>query len=332
MMADSKLGLCIAGCGNFARVHAKVASERRERINLYFASRSRKKAAAYARQYGASKAFGSYEEAARDSGVDAFLFCTPHSIHRQNLELGAAYRKHVLMEKPIATTLEDAQAMKEKAHEVGIQLMVAENYRYMPTLRAALNLIQQGAIGSLRAIYLQTTKYQRSTGWRLSREMMGGGALIDGGIHKVTALRMLAGDPQRVSAITPAKVFPEMEGEEAISLWATFGGGGVGTINYSWAAVGDLEAETFLATGTEGQIQFNFYGSNLHLQSFGRKDRLDFCSDLDGLGAMLDAFLDLVVHGKAVATPPGEAIDDLRFVLAAYASVDCGGSPVEIET
>lgn len=147
-MADPKVGLCIGGCGNFARAHAEIASRRRERIVLYFASRSSEKAAAYAREYGASGAFGSYEDAARDSRVDAMLFCIPYSLYRQNLELAAAYRKHVLMEKPIATTLDDAQAMKEKAQEMGIRFMVAENYRYMLTLRAAANLIQHGRRGS----------------------------------------------------------------------------------------------------------------------------------------------------------------------------------------
>ena len=330
-MIDSKVGLCIAGCGSFARAHAQVASERRERIALFFASRSKEKAAAYAKEYGASDAFGSYEEAARDSRVDALLFCTPHSLHLQNLELAAAHHKHVLMEKPIATTLDDAHAMKARAQRAGIQLMVAENYRYMPAFRAAANLIQQGAIGPLRAIHLQTTNYQRSKGWRLSREMMGGGALIDGGIHKVTTLRMLAGDPLVISAVTPANVFPEMEGEEAISLWATFAEGVVGTLNYSWAALGEPGTESFLALGSEGHIQLDFYRSCLRFQTLTKEETLTFDSDLAGLGAMLDAFLGLVLRGQPPATPPEEAIGDLRFVLAAYASANSGGYPVRLE-
>lgn len=329
-MADAKVGLCIVGCGDFARAHAQVASQRRERIDLFFASRSGEKAVAYAREYGAAAAFSSYEDAVRDARVDALLFCTPHSLHRQNLELAAAYRKHVLMEKPIATTLDDALAMNERAKEAGIRFMVAENYRYMPTLRAAAALIHQGAIGSLRAVHLQAIKYQRSTGWRLSRQMMGGGAFIDGGIHKVAALRMVAGDPEWVSAVTPAKVFPEMEGEEALFLWARFANGAIGTINYSWAALGEPGPETFLAIGTEGHLRFDFYGSHLQLQTLARTERLEFGADLNGLAAMLDAFLDLVVRGQPVASSAEEAIADLRFVLAAYASMDARGQPVPL--
>lgn len=331
-MSDSRIGLCIVGCGRFARAHAEVACRKQERAVLYFASRSREKAAMYAREYGAAGAFGSYEEAAKDSRVDALVFCTPHFLHRQNLELGAAHRKHVLMDKPIACTLEDARAMEEGAREAGIRFMVAENYRYMPPLRSAANLIQQGAIGSLMAVHMQTTKYQRSTGWRLSREMMGGGALIDGGIHKVAALRMVAGDPQRISAVTPTKVFPEMEGEEAVYLWATYANGMVGTINYSWAALGEPGTDPFLAIGTEGHIQFDFYGSQLELHALHGKERLHFHSDLNGLAAMHDAFLDLIIRGKPSATPPEEATGDLRFVIAAYTSVANGGTPEQLQS
>ena len=326
---NAKIGLCIVGCGEFARDHAREVYHRQDRVILSFASRSREKASAYARQYGGSHAFGSYEEAAKDPRVDALLFCTPHALHRENLELGAAYGKHVLMEKPIATTLRDAQVMIQKAQEAGIRFMVAENFRYMPTLRAAANLISQGAIGSLRAIHMQTIKYQRSTGWRLSRDMMGGGALIDGGIHKVTALRMLAGEPRWVSAITPAKVFPEMEGEEAISLWGIFDDGFIGTLNYSWAVVGS-DAESFLAIGDGGSLQFDFYGTELQVRARDKVDRLRFDRDLSGLGPMLDAFLDLVAYGKPVPTPPEEALGDLRVVLSAYVSAGALGQPVRV--
>lgn len=104
-----------------------------------------------------------------------------------------------------------------------------------------------------------------------------------------------------------------------------------GTINYSWAALGEPGTATFLATGTEGHIRFDFYGSHLQVRTLTEEESLDFDSDLSGLGAMLDAFLDLVLHGQPMATPPEEAIGDLRFVLAAYASTDSLGHPVQVE-
>jgi predicted dehydrogenase len=304
IVSDDRVGLCIAGCGAFAHAHAQAAVQRPARLRLYFASRSSAKACAYAQQYGAAGAFGSYEDAARAPQVDALLFCTPHALHRPHVEIAAAHEKHVMIDKPIATSLEDARAMQIRAQEAGIRFAVAENYRYMPTLRAAADLIRQGAIGGLRTLHLQATKYQRSTGWRLSQAMMGGGALMDAGIHKLAALRLLAGEPQRVSAVAPVKIFPEMEGEEAVSLWAHFAGGVIGTLTYSWAALGEPGTQHVLILGEQGHIAFDIYGASLHLWTETRRETFDFAADLNGMVAMLDGFLDLVMHQHSGLVSP----------------------------
>ena len=328
--APERLGLCIVGCGRFAARHAEPARQRSDRVELFFASRSIEKAAAYAREYGAADAFGSYEAAAKDPRVHALLFCTPHAHHRANVELAAAYGKHVLMEKPIATTLADAQAMTERARAAGIRFMVGENYRYMPAVMEAAGLLRQGTIGPVRAIHIQATTYVRPTGWRLSYKMMGGGALIDGGIHMVSALRMLGGEPERVSAVTPPKVFPEMEGEEAVSLWLTFPGGAVGTMNFSWAAQGDPGGFACLVVGTDGYISFDFHGSSVEVRSPGGKRTVQLPEDWAGLGALLDAFLALIAHGEPPLSTPEEAAKDLAVVLAAYESAEANGRPVPV--
>jgi predicted dehydrogenase len=331
MMSKAKVGLCIAGCGNFAHTHASAAAQRSEDVALFFASRSTAKARTYAQQYGAAGAFGSYTEAARDARVDAFLFCTPHALHRPHFDLAVAHGKHVMIDKPIATSLDDARAMQRRAREAGIRFAVAENYRYMPTLRAATELIQHGAIGSLRALHLQATKYQRSTGWRLSRTMMGGGALMDAGIHKIAALRMIAGDPQQVSAVSPPKLYPEMEGEEAVSLWARFPGGAIATLTYSWAALGEPGTQHVLILGDQGHIEFDLYSDSLRLWTETKQETLTFSSDFNGIDATLAGFLDLVVYETPVPISPEEAIGDLRFVMAAYASMALDGQPVPQE-
>jgi len=169
MLSKDKVGLCLAGCGNFAHTHAEAAVQRSENVDLYFASRSADKGCAYAQQYSAAGAFGSYEEAARDPRVDAFLFYTPHALHRLHFDLAVVHGKHVMMEKPIATSLiatslEDARTMQLRAQEVGIRFAVAENYRYMPTLRTAAELIQQGIIGGLRALHLYLKEFLDNLG------------------------------------------------------------------------------------------------------------------------------------------------------------------------
>ena len=103
-----RVGLCIAGCGDYARVHARVARGNRKIVDLYFASRHYDKAVRYSHEYGGVGAFAGYRAAVQDPRVQAMLFCTPHSLHHENLQLAAACGKHVLMEKPFTVNAREA--------------------------------------------------------------------------------------------------------------------------------------------------------------------------------------------------------------------------------
>ena len=96
---------------------------------------------------GAKGYFIDLEAAVHDSRVQALSLVLPHDLHRPALELAAAARKHALVEKPIAVTLEDADAMMAAARRAGIILMVAEDMHFRPAPREAVAAIDRGAIG-----------------------------------------------------------------------------------------------------------------------------------------------------------------------------------------
>ena len=193
-------GLCVLGCGSFARVFAESIAQLRGDIDLYFASRDLARAREYADLFDAAGAFSNYTDAAADSRVDALYVCTPHHLHREHVALAARNGKHALVEKPIASTLADAEAMVRETEAAGVSLMVAENYRFMPTVREARKLLDQGSLGQVRLIQLQEQFPYRPTGWRNRREFNGGGVLIDGGIHKLSVLAYLVGQPCEIYA------------------------------------------------------------------------------------------------------------------------------------
>src|SRR6266446_4988929 len=91
---------------------------------------------------------------AADPRVEALYLCTPHHLHREHVAMAAQARKHILVEKPIARTLAEAQAMIAQAQEAGVTLMVAENYRFMAAVRQCKALIERGAVGDLRLVQL----------------------------------------------------------------------------------------------------------------------------------------------------------------------------------
>ncbi|MDA0735385.1 MAG: Gfo/Idh/MocA family oxidoreductase, partial [Chloroflexi bacterium] len=201
-----KLGLCIVGCGAFARTFAQGILPLRDRVGLFFASRDLARAQEYSDKFSGAGAFGSYTTAATDPLIDAMYLCTPHNLHLEHVRMAAQAGKHILVEKPIARTLAEGRQIIDAAQQAGVTLMVAENYRFMAPVRECQRLVASGAIGDLRLIQLQEEAPFRPDGWRSQLDLNGGGILIDGGIHKIHFLRYLAGEPASIYAAALPKV------------------------------------------------------------------------------------------------------------------------------
>ena len=104
-----KLALCIVGCGRYADAVLNDIHDMTDEFDFYFASRDLEKAREYCERFGGADYFGSYEEALSDARVQAAYFFTPHHVHLENTELAARHGKHILVEKPIARTIEESQ-------------------------------------------------------------------------------------------------------------------------------------------------------------------------------------------------------------------------------
>ena len=325
-----KLALCVVGCGNYARTVAKEMAGPDSQVDLFFASRDRERARGYCRTFGGRDFFGSYEEAARDDRVEALYFFTPHHLHCDNALLAARYRKHALVEKPIARTLEEARAMVRAAENAGIQLMVGENARFIPAVRKCKELIDQGAIGSIRLIQIHSEQTNSPADWRSSLEMNGGGALIDGGIHAVDNLVYLAGMPRRLYASTLPKVLHHVEGEDGIVINAELAGGAVGLISFSWGNKGPARRPSISVTGTEGGISHVIGGPGLSLLNADGEQEFSFGSGDYGWRGMVADFVESIRLDRPPEVSGAEAMRDLAVVLKAYESADTG-MPVTVD-
>src|SRR2546426_3986642 len=173
--------LVLLGCGWIARRHARAA--RRLGIPLLAASRDAGRARAFAREFAALDAFGTYEDAVRDPRAAGALVCTPHDRHLRDALTALEAGLHVLVEKPIAPSLAEVDRMVGVANAAGRILMVAENFRFMPAFRHGHRLIASGRLGELRELHLVARGYRRPGGWRLGGGASGGGGLIGAGIH-----------------------------------------------------------------------------------------------------------------------------------------------------
>jgi predicted dehydrogenase len=311
--------LVVLGCGWIARRHAAAA--RRLGVPVVFASRDAARAAAYAREFRGIAAVGSYEAAMAHPRAAAVLVCTPHDRHLVDVLAALSAGRHVLVEKPIARTVAEADAMIEAAARADRVLMVAENVRWMPAFRRVRALLDAGVLGALRELHLVARGLRRHVGWRAAEERMGGGTLIDGGIHYVHLLRWWGGEVCSVHALRPPPTLPDFEGEDAISLLATLDGGPLGFVSNSVATPGVPRLQWSTVTGTRGSCFIDNRGRFVVVRNDrGLRLRLHR-RDVRGHEAMLSAFQHAMRTGKVAETDGWAGRQDLAVVLAAYRSV-----------
>lgn len=320
----SAFHLAILGCGRIARTHARTA--RALGVAVSFASRSLAKAEAYRAKYGGRRGFGSYQDACAAAEVEAVLDCTPPSQHVANARMAAAHGKAMLIEKPVARSLDELDVIARAAADAKIPAMVAENYHFKPLLAVLRHHLERRDIGDPLFLELVRANRSRPGGWRADAAEMGGGALLEGGVHWVNLLLNLGGKPKAVAATKPERPY-DMNAplEDGIDLLVKFESGAAGRLLHTWNAanrIGGLSRSRII--GTEGNIHFESNG--VWVLVAGRRWRLRFPGfrDLMGYRAMLAHFVQAVERGEAPAMSLDAARRDLAFVMAAYRSLDTG--------
>jgi UDP-N-acetylglucosamine 3-dehydrogenase len=321
-----KLALCIVGCGQFARTFVQGIQPLRDEIDLFFASRDLERARAYAAMFQGSGAFGSYEAAAADPRVEAMYLCTPHHLHQAHVAIAAQAGKHILVEKPIARTLEEGRAIIAEAQRTGVTLMVAENYRFMAAVRQCKALIERGMVGGLRLVQQQEEAPFQPDQWRSRRDLNGGGVFIDGGVHKVHLLRYLAGEPEHIYAASLPQALDQHEGEDGVVVMTRGASGVVGLMNHAWTSSHRPLPPWVSVSGTRGRIYFEVGAPWLRIEQGSAEQTWQFAEDYSGLTPMVQAFRDSIRTGQEPEMSGAEGLRDLAVVLKAYESMEQGVS------
>ena len=319
-----KLSLCVIGCGGYAKTLLNDIFDMTDEFDLYFASRDIDKAREYNELYGGAGFFGSYEEAVQDPRIDAVYISTPHNVHLDNAVLAAGYSKHILVEKPIARDLDESRRMIDAAKDAGVKLMIAENYRFLPTVQRCKKIIEAGNIGSVRLIPIQAEGYSVPTAWRTSLEASGGGVFIDGGIHFVDVMLNLGGFPERLYAAKPPQVHRHVEVEDGIVLTAHLPGGVLGLINFSRATAVKSQRQWVNVTGSKGHLSFVPYSNEIIFETTEVLRTIRLPGAHRGVRGMVREFRDSILEDREPVMNGQEGLRDLAIVLGAYLSAERG--------
>jgi predicted dehydrogenase len=212
------------------------------------ASRDLDRAEAYAVEHGISRSHGSYEALLEDSEVDAVYISLPNSLHVEWSVRALAAGKHVLCEKPLTRSPEEAEYAFEAADRAGRILMEAFMWRHSPQTAKLAQLVEGGVIGELqlvRATFSFPLEGRRNI--RLDPDL-GGGALMDVGAYCVSAARLLAGEPERVYG-------EQVIGDSGVDVLFT------GVLRFPRGVLAEIDAGMYLprrdgleAVGTEGSL------------------------------------------------------------------------------
>nr|WP_306265578.1 Gfo/Idh/MocA family oxidoreductase [Pararhizobium sp. IMCC3301] len=172
------------------------------RTFLAVGSRSQERADQFAAKYGAARAYGSYEALVNDPDIEAVYIASPHSEHAAHAELALRHGKHVLVEKPFTLTGEQARRVRDVARETGLFAMEAMRTRFMPHTVRSHQLIEEGALGEIRALTADhCQRLDSDPVGRLWNPILGGGALLDLGIYNVSFASDYLGAPEHINAV-----------------------------------------------------------------------------------------------------------------------------------
>lgn len=315
--------VCILGCGAVAKLHSRVARSLGGAVRLSFASRNAARAEEYRRRYHGRHAFGSYEDACAHPDIEAVLVCTPPGLHVEHAELAARSGKGIVIEKPAARSVAELDRIRAAAKAHGVVGAVAENYRFKPLLRVLRFHIKRGDIGTPRFIEISRAGRNKTGGWRADAELMGGGALLEGGVHWIHLLCELGGTPLQAVAARPADASaPVAPVEDSLDILVSFAEGPVGRLFHSWnttTRIFGLGMSRIL--GTEGNIHFESNGVFLTVLGRRHRIRIPGLRDLMGYRGMWKHLATCLREGREPEISLDVARRDLAVVEAAYRSL-----------
>ncbi|MBN1844426.1 MAG: Gfo/Idh/MocA family oxidoreductase [Sedimentisphaerales bacterium] len=224
----------IIGCGKVAHLHAAALRDAPESAFTAVCSRSRDRARAFAERYRVA-AFTDLDEFFDRSGVEAVIVCTPHPAHAAAAIRAARAGVHVLVEKPLAASLADCDAMIDAAEQAAIKLGVVSQRRFYAPVQRVKKAIDDGKIG--RPVLAQVTMlgwrdetYYQSDPWRGRWRAEGGGVLVNQAPHQLDLLQWFLGPIEELFGYWANLNHPTIEVEDTAIAVLRFRSGALGAI------------------------------------------------------------------------------------------------------
>ncbi len=339
---SSRVGYAIVGLGDLALKEILPAfGSCKYSKPVALVSGDAAKAGKIADQYGIKDSaiynYRNYDDLAKNSDVQAIYIVLPNSQHAEFTERGAKAGKHILCEKPMATSVRDCERMIAACAAANVKLMIAYRQQYEPMNRAVVKMVRDGKLGPLRSFIATHSQNQGDPNqWRQKLALAGGGCLPDVGIYCLNAARFLSGEePTEVWGTTfqPKDDSRFAEVEATCSFTLRFPSGLLASCNTGYAA---HNSGFFRLEGASAWAELNpafpYNGLKLLINRLedGHNTLMQpTIKPVDQFAAEIDHMSVCIQNNLQPHTPGEEGLQDQRIVEAIYRSAKTG-NPVKL--
>ena len=317
----------VIGIGTFGRLHARVCAQSPETRLVAACSRRQVSVAPLADEFGIWTTTH-YRELAERPDVDAVIVCSPDRLHCEHAVAALEAGKHVLVEKPMATSVEECDRMIEAARAGGARLTVGHILRFVPRYCAAHRRIADGEIGELIHLYARRNNTRAAAEHTLGRTT----PVFRLGSHDIDFMLWCAGAPiVSVYARQVTRLLPPEQGPDCVLALLTFADGAIAALETSHVLPDrspSVMRALFEAVGTRGSIEIDGAWEGVDVVT-GDGLAHTFSEPVRGriVGPLVHELTDFarcIVEDRPPAVSPEEGRDVVRVVCAIHESMNTG--------
>jgi predicted dehydrogenase len=338
----ARMGWAIVGLGSYAlgQVIPEFASARHSKMTA-FVSGNPAKARELGGRYGVEHLYNydNYDGMADNPAIDCVYIVLPVGLHAEYTIRALEAGKHVLCEKPMASTSAECEAMIAAARANNRQLGIGYRVHFEPKNREALRRIRADEIGAMRHIQcdhgfnanLQAPPHK----WRLQKALGGGGSMYDVGIYGInTSLMMLEEEPVEVSAAyaypRDDPRFTEVEGGIDWRMRMPSGINVQGSSSYCYGPGASRQRYFGSDASLIMEPATSYYGNTIVMEGGGPRREIGGGDTRNQFAAQLDGFSQAARENRPHLTPGEMGLRDVRLMEAMYRSADAGGAVIEL--
>ena len=311
----------IVGLGSIGKAHIRTWQKLGCPI-VAVADVSTEALATHTQDLGAA-GFANADELLAGADIDILSVCTPPAFHKDIVIAAADAGIHILCEKPLASNLEDAEAIADAVQRNNATLHVGFCHRFEAAIIEMRNLIENGEIGTLISIHNRFAGHMVNAHqtWFANPKIAGGGALADTAIHSIDMFRFLTGlqpvtQIRSLNATQETDLGPALEVEDSGTILLQNEAGVMGVLEASWRT--PPGAWTVTAYGTGGKLHYDYVTHVLTAEQVG-KDPVE--TSFDGQDRFADEFANVIATWRGESQPEASVADGVeanRILAAAY--------------